>query len=232
MELPRRSVVGCRRRRCGGLRWRGCDSCRSCRLRRRLRCCQRRGWRHRLIVGVWLWRLDRRKQIVPKDQHWCRSYKGHDESLLLFHSKFLSPTNFSLSDNSLHRIVAARMKRMATKQASHTHQAAAHHAVAFNRFACIFGASRNKSARRRQPRRDYSLIELQERNKYYAHELKLPKFLSLWERLGEGPSTTNTIRNFVPHPGPLPRERELNATLGLSYLGDDVTKLAETRAFA
>src|SRR5467141_1075853 len=70
---------------------------------------------------------------------------------------------------SLHRIVAARMKRMAAKQASHTHQAAAHRAVAFNRFACIFGASRNKSARRRQPRRDYSLIELQERNKYDAH---------------------------------------------------------------
>src|SRR5260370_39744814 len=106
------------------------------------------------------------------------------------------------------------MKRMAKKQASHTNPAAAHHAVAFNRFACIFGASRNKSARLRQPRRDYSLIELQERNKYYAHELKLPKFLSLCERLSVGPSTTNTIRNFVPQPAPLPRERGVNATPG------------------
>jgi len=87
MELPRRNVVAGGRRRCDGLRRRRCDGCRSCRLRRRLRCCLRRGLRHRLIVGVWLWRLDRRKQIVPKDQHCCRSHQSHDESLLLFHSK-------------------------------------------------------------------------------------------------------------------------------------------------
>jgi len=89
------------------------------------------------------------------------------------------------------------MKGMAAEQPSHPHHAAAQRAVALNRFASIFGTSRNKSARRRQPGRDYDFVESQERNKNDAHRLY----------------TLNA------------------ASLGPSYLGNDVAKLAEARSF-
>ena len=48
--------------------------------------------------------------------------------------------------------------------------------MTFNRFARIFGTRRNKSARRRQPRRDYSFVKLQKRNQDKTHRL-------MWHRL-------------------------------------------------
>ena len=71
--------------------------------------------------------------------------------------------------SSLHRIVTARTKWLTPQQAPDGHAAAPQRAMAFNRFARVFRASRNKTARRRQPRRDYCFVKLQKRNQNRAH---------------------------------------------------------------
>jgi len=48
--------------------------------------------------------------------------------------------------------------------------------MAFNCFARIFGAGWNKTAGRRQPRRDYCFVKLQKRNQNKTHRL-------MWHRL-------------------------------------------------
>jgi hypothetical protein len=113
------------------------------------------------------------------------------------------------------------MKRMATKQPSHAHPAAAHRAVALDRFAGIFGTSRNKSARRRQPWRDYGFVELQERNKNDAHELLFDKLQFVAAALRVAPQRQTEVC----------RTSLTAATLSFAYLGDDVAELTEARAF-
>lgn len=71
--------------------------------------------------------------------------------------------------NSLHRIITTRTKRLATKQTPHRHATAAQGAVPFDGFARVFGTSRNKTARGWQPRRDYCFVESQNRNQNKTH---------------------------------------------------------------
>jgi len=73
------------------------------------------------------------------------------------------------SKQLLHRIMSARTKWLASKQAPNCHSASAYGAVSFNCFARIFRTSRNKAARRRQPGRDYCLVKLQKRNQNKPH---------------------------------------------------------------
>ena len=68
-----------------------------------------------------------------------------------------------------HRIVTARAKRLTAQETPYGHATSAQRAMALDCFTRIFGTSRNKTTRRRQPRRDYCFVELQERNKNDAH---------------------------------------------------------------
>src|SRR2546421_1529046 len=77
---------------------------------------------------------------------------------------------------SLHRIISARTKWLASKQAPNCHSASAHSAMSFNCFARIFRTSRNKAARRRQPRRDYCFVKLQKRNQNKPHRSDRSEF--------------------------------------------------------
>ena len=109
-----------------------------------------------------------------------------------------------ISKQSLHRIMSARTKWLASKQAPNCHSASAHSAVSFNCFARIFRTSRNKAARRRQPGRDYCFVKLQKRNQNKPHRLLLYS-LSLWERV--------RVRVLLPpphevFPSPAPRKHE------------------------
>jgi len=69
----------------------------------------------------------------------------------------------------LHRIVTTRAKRLTAQQSPNRHARSLDCAVPFNRFARIFRTGRHESARRRQPRRDYRFVELQERNQNKPH---------------------------------------------------------------
>src|SRR5439155_8990686 len=77
----------------------------------------------------------------------------------------------SISARSPHRIVTASRKRLTPQEPPYGHAAAAERAMALNCFTRVFGTSRNKTTRRRQPRRDYCFVELQKRNKNGAHSL-------------------------------------------------------------
>src|SRR5438309_1617895 len=83
---------------------------------------------------------------------------------------------------SLHRIISAGAKWLAPQQTPDRHTAPAHSTMFFDRFTRIFGAARNKAARRRQPRRDYCFVKTQKRNQNKPHRL-LPYSLSLLERV-------------------------------------------------
>src|SRR6266446_3717272 len=77
----------------------------------------------------------------------------------------------SIPASSLHRIVTTRTKRLTAQEPPNSHAAPAQRAMALNCFTRIVRTSRNKATRRRQPWRDYCLVELQERNKNDAHRL-------------------------------------------------------------
>src|SRR5712692_2306967 len=98
---------------------------------------------------------------------------------------------------SLHRIVAAGMKRMTAQEPPQAHRAPAQRAVPFNRFARVFGTRGHKATRGRQPRRDRGFVKFQKRNKNNSHR---------------------SLKN-------------LTATLGLAYLSNNSTKLAEPKFF-
>ena len=85
-------------------------------------------------------------------------------------SRFLFVPRRSLS---LHRIVAAGMKRVTTQDATQSHRTAPQRAIALNRFQRIFGTRWNKATGRRQPGRDRDFVELQKRNKNGAHLIRV-----------------------------------------------------------
>src|SRR5213079_3314874 len=125
------------------------------------------------------------------DQHRRRSDQSQNESLLLLHLtfgvrrqaladaafQFLKSFNpkrrrrYALPAYSklLHRIITTGAKWLTTKQSPGCHANSAQSTMAFNRFARVFGTGRNKTTGRRQPGRDYCLVELQKRNKNKAH---------------------------------------------------------------
>ncbi len=61
-----------------------------------------------------------------------------------------------------HRVVTPVRKRMASHQPPHTHQTAAHRAIALHSLHGIFGAGGNVAAGRRKHRRDRPLIASQQ----------------------------------------------------------------------
>ena len=77
---------------------------------------------------------------------------------------------------SFHRVVTAGAKRLAAQKTPDSHAGSADSSMAFNCFARIFGAGWNKTAGRRQPRRDYCFVKLQKRNQNKTHRL-------MWHRL-------------------------------------------------
>ena len=142
--------------------------------------------RHLLAVGVCVrwWQLCGWIQIAPKNQYRHGNDESQYESLLLFHSNSKLPDRLKCAERLkaatsrrtpklLHRIVPAHTKGLTAQEPPHGHSAPAQRAVALNCFTRIFGTSRNKTTRRRQPRRDYCFVELQQRNKNGAHCLNI-----------------------------------------------------------
>src|ERR1043166_724661 len=82
----------------------------------------------------------------------------------LSHSAWNKAASSRRASKSLHRIVTAGRKRLAAEQTPNPHAGTANDPMLLDRFPRIIGTARHKAARRRQPRRDYSLIELQKRN--------------------------------------------------------------------
>src|SRR5205809_1107831 len=73
---------------------------------------------------------------------------------------------------SLHRIVTASTEGLTPKEAPNGHPHSFDGSVSFNCFARIFRTGRCKAAGRRQPWRDYCLVEFQKRNQNETHRLK------------------------------------------------------------
>jgi hypothetical protein len=79
-------------------------------------------------------------------------------------------TNFELETlNSIHRIMPALAKRLASYNTFYSHPCSAKRAVFFDRLACVFRAGRLKSARRRHKRRHDHLIHTQRRENQKFH---------------------------------------------------------------
>src|SRR6478752_2051721 len=102
--------------------------------------------------------------------------------------------------------------------------------MALDCFTRIFGTSRNKATRRRQPRRDYCFVELQERNKNYAHRVNFGVRWPAQRDTASDPMTRIlSLLNQAPSPlrsaGAL---QKLTTPLKLGYLRDNSTKFAKT----
>jgi len=94
--------------------------------------------------------------------------------------------------------------------------------MAFNCFARIFGAGWNKTAGRRQPRRDYCFVKLQKRNQNKTHRLMWHRLQSvscpaLFQPRSSRATCSTILRNSRKRSSSFELSRDLLALMTQSY---------------